>query len=199
MKKNEFLAQLHLRLAHLPQADIKRCLDFCTEMIEDRIEEGLGEEAAVRAIGSPDEIANILLSELGYPQRRSEKSNGRRSPLVILLLVLGFPLWFPLLIAAAVVLLAVYILLFALLLAAFAVAISLAAAGIFGIFYSFFVLFLGGTLGTLLFYLGGGIFAAGAAVLSFIGCKHTCTGVWYLCNRIPRGIRNCFSRKERHA
>ena len=47
MRKEEFLSQLESGLYGLPQADIDERLSFYAEMIDDRMEEGLGEEEAV--------------------------------------------------------------------------------------------------------------------------------------------------------
>ena len=49
MGKQEFLAQLRKGLQGLPQEDIEERLTFYSEMIDDRMEEGLSEEEAVSA------------------------------------------------------------------------------------------------------------------------------------------------------
>ena len=47
MTKQAFLAALGERLVGLPQKDIEERLTFYSEMIDDRMEEGLSEEEAV--------------------------------------------------------------------------------------------------------------------------------------------------------
>ena len=47
MSKSEFLTALRARLGGLPQGDVAERLDFYSELIDDRMEEGLSEEAAV--------------------------------------------------------------------------------------------------------------------------------------------------------
>ena len=59
MLKQEFLAQLRDALCGLPQRDIDERLTFYSEMIDDRMEEGLSEEEAVAAVGSVDEIFTL--------------------------------------------------------------------------------------------------------------------------------------------
>lgn len=54
MTKEQFLRAVRERLTGLPQSDIDRSLDFYSEMIDDRIDEGLSEEEAVAAMGSPE-------------------------------------------------------------------------------------------------------------------------------------------------
>ena len=51
MNKTEFVNQLSAGLMGLSQEDIKRSVDFYTEMIDDRIEDGMPEEEAVAALG----------------------------------------------------------------------------------------------------------------------------------------------------
>ena len=48
MKKQEFLDLLKNRLWALPERDIQQSLDYYKEMIDDRMEDGLSEEDAVR-------------------------------------------------------------------------------------------------------------------------------------------------------
>jgi uncharacterized membrane protein len=49
MGKQEFLTRLGKALSGLPREDIEERLNFYSEMIEDRMEEGLSEEEAVAA------------------------------------------------------------------------------------------------------------------------------------------------------
>lgn len=56
MNKQEFLMRLREGLSGLPENDIEERLIFYSEMIDDRKEEGLSEEEAVREIGNIDEI-----------------------------------------------------------------------------------------------------------------------------------------------
>ena len=56
MNKQEFLDRLRKGLSGLPQAEREERLLFYSEMIDDRMEEGLTEEEAVAALGSLEEI-----------------------------------------------------------------------------------------------------------------------------------------------
>lgn len=47
MNKQEFLVKLRKGLSGLPKEDIEERLTFYSEMIDDRMEEGLSEEEAV--------------------------------------------------------------------------------------------------------------------------------------------------------
>ena len=57
MNKTEFLAALERALSGLPEQDVQERLAFYGELIDDRVEEGLSEEEAVKERGSVDEIA----------------------------------------------------------------------------------------------------------------------------------------------
>ena len=61
MKKEQFLRELGLRLSSLPYADKKRSLDYYSEMIADRMEDGLAEEEAVKKMGTPAFAAEKIL------------------------------------------------------------------------------------------------------------------------------------------
>ena len=100
MNKQEFLTQLSKGLSGLPQEDREERISFYSEMIDDRIEDGLSEEEAVAAIGSVDDIARTILAETPVvPQPAKQRRRLRWWE--ITLLVLGSPLWVSLLIAAA--------------------------------------------------------------------------------------------------
>ena len=63
MNKREFLARLRKELSGLPQSDREERLAFYSEMIDDRMEEGLSEEDAVSAVGSVEEIAAQIVAD----------------------------------------------------------------------------------------------------------------------------------------
>ena len=111
MRKQEFLSQLQKGLIGLPQEDIEEQLVFYSEMIEDRIEEGLPEEEAVAAIGPVEEVVSQIVAETPFSKLVKERIKPKRALRAweIVLLVLGSPLWLSLLIGAFAVLLGVYI------------------------------------------------------------------------------------------
>ncbi|MBO7348531.1 MAG: DUF1700 domain-containing protein, partial [Spirochaetales bacterium] len=63
MTKQEFLKRLQDGLSGLPQSDIEDQLRFYSEMIDDRMEDGLSEEESVRLTGDPQEIAQRIIRE----------------------------------------------------------------------------------------------------------------------------------------
>jgi uncharacterized membrane protein len=69
MNKQDFLAQLKESLASLPANDAEERLCFYSEMIDDRMEDGLSEGEAILSIGSVPEIAAQIL-RLGYLKKK---------------------------------------------------------------------------------------------------------------------------------
>ncbi|MBQ3573350.1 MAG: DUF1700 domain-containing protein, partial [Clostridia bacterium] len=68
MNKEQFLFELRGRLAGLPLEDIERSLDFYREMIDDRIEDGMTEDEAVAAIGTPADAAAQIVMDMPLPK-----------------------------------------------------------------------------------------------------------------------------------
>ena len=78
MTKIKFLLSLHDKLSGLPQDEVEERLNFYSEMIEDRIEEGFSEEDAVAAVGSVDEIAEQIVAQIPLSKMAMEKIKPKR-------------------------------------------------------------------------------------------------------------------------
>ena len=61
MTKAKFLKELSKLLKDLPKDEVKERLNFYSEMIDDRIEDGLSEEEAIKSIGSTLLLPLLLL------------------------------------------------------------------------------------------------------------------------------------------
>ena len=98
MNKEQFLAALRAKLTELPQADLERTLQYYREMIDDRIEEGMSEPAAVADVGDPDELAAAILQKpvkRTAVRERRPMSAGKKAGLIIcaaLLIIAGLAL-----------------------------------------------------------------------------------------------------------
>lgn len=166
MNKQEFLAKLRRGLRGLPSKEKEEHLAFYGEMIDDRIEDGLSEEAAVAAIGKEDAIA----AQIKDTTPRKKKNAG-----VIVLLILGFPVWGSLLIAAAAVVFSLYIALWVVLASlwvAFAALIGFALGGVVG----GTILSCYGNAPTGLALIGLGLVCAGLSIFFFYACKAATDG-----------------------
>ena len=75
MTKAEFLSSLQIKLCGLPSDEVREHVTFYGEMIDDRVEEGLSEEAAVSAIGSVDMIASQIIRQLPLGAKEKEKES----------------------------------------------------------------------------------------------------------------------------
>lgn len=69
MTKFEFLAALEARLPGLSEADRRKTLEYYSEMIDDRTDDGLSQEEAVEAIGSLDDLVSEICLSSADPER----------------------------------------------------------------------------------------------------------------------------------
>ena len=127
MSKEKFLIQLQNGLAGLPQEDINERLTFYREMIDDRIEEGLTEDEAVAEIGPVQAVVKQIHADTPLSKLVKERVKPKRTlkTFEILLLVLGAPLWFALLITLFSLLFAFYVVVWSLAIAFWSVMAAL--------------------------------------------------------------------------
>ncbi len=197
MSKLKFLMQLRKALMGLPQADIEDRLTFYSEIIDDRIEEGLSEEEAISSIGSVDEIVAQIISDIPLGKLVKEKLKPKKVLRVweIVLLVLGSPIWLSILICLFAVILLLYILLWSVIISLWAVFASLTACflggGVSGIVFAINSNCLAGVA-----ILGAAIVCLGLSIFLFYGCKVATKGILILTKKIAVWIKNCFIKKE---
>ena len=208
MRKSEFLAELRKYLQGLPEEDIQSSLDYYAEMIDDRTEEAGDEEAAVAGVGTPWAVATEIRNEKRAeaaadrttekePEKEPErvektvKEKRRLSPLVIVLLILGSPIWISLLVAAFSIVIAVYAVLWSAIVCLWSVVVALGASAIAGILYLPYYAVMGRVwIGIAL--AGAGLFTGGLGVLAFLGSLCATKGMAILSKQIFRFIRFCF-------
>lgn len=197
MNKQEFLAQLHKGLSSLPQEDIEERLTFYSEMIDDRIEEGLSESEAVSEIGPVNTVVTQIWADTPLTKLVKErvKTNRVLKAWEIILLVLGSPIWLSLFIAAFIVILAAYIVAWSVVVTLWSIEASFAACSLGGIVSAVIFAFQGNGL-TGLAMLSAGICCAGLSIFLFFGCKATTKGILLLTKKIALGIKTLFARKE---
>lgn len=110
MTRDEFLGRLGELLACLPAEQVEETKAFYAEAIADRMEDGMSEEEAVAAMGTPGEVAEATLDDLPAVPRAIAKTLRRSTVLLWVLTIVGSPVWVPLLAAFAAVAVTVYIL-----------------------------------------------------------------------------------------
>ncbi len=197
MSKQEFLEQLRKGLSGLPKMDIEERLTFYSEMIDDRIEEGLSEDQAVVAVGSIDEIIAQIIVDTPISKIAKERIKPKRrlKTWEIILLALGSPIWLSLVIASIAVTLSVYVSLWSVIISLWSVFVSLAACSVSGIITCIFFAITSKCY-TGIAMLAAGIVCAGLSIIMFYGCKITTKGIIILTKKIAVWIKNCFIKKE---
>ncbi len=165
MKKAEFLTLLRQKLNQLPPNDVEQTLEYYSEMIDDYIESGYSPEAAVAKMGNVDDVAAQILTGARTPVYVAPVAKKqRKSGLAIALLILGFPLWFPLLMVAFSVLLtlAIVVGVFAIVLP-WSLAISFGASAI-GLLIATVAILVGEGLAAATFTLGAALVLAALCI-----------------------------------
>ncbi len=197
MNKQEFLEKIRNQLAGLSEDDIKKSIDYYTEMIEDRMEEGLTEEEAVKAMGKPEEVASQILMDTPFSKLVKVKVKPKKSLsiLSIILIVLGSPVWLPLVAAFFIIILSVYIVLWSFVLVFYSVVLSLAAGGVSGLLASVMIMFNVDILCGV-FTLGVAIVCAGLSVLLFFGSNQVVKGILFLSKKIALSIKSYFIKRR---
>ena len=158
MNKLEFINALGEKLTLLPPEEVTGILSYYAESIDDRMEDGMDEEAAIASLGSIDELAQKILAEQEHlvppaapePPKFDqeipsdvppipEPKKRRMSPGIIVLLVLGSPVWLSLALGLGCAAFGIWIAVWAVLGSLFIAAAAMAFAGVIGGIFSFFV------------------------------------------------------------
>ncbi|MCR5783991.1 MAG: DUF1700 domain-containing protein [Clostridia bacterium] len=193
MTKYEFLQRLREGLSGLPQSDVEERVAFYSEMIDDLVEDGVSEEAAVARVGPVERVVRQTVAETPFTKIVKERVRPRRQLRVweILLIVFGSPIWLSLLIVAAALLLTVYITLWAFVISLWAVEISLiagaAACAVAGVFFAVQDSFARGMA-----LIGAGLVLAGLAIFGFFLCFLASKGAVLLTVKIAQWVKSLF-------
>ena len=200
MDKESYLARLREALQGLPEADIEESLAYYTELIEDRMEDGHDEAAAVALLPAPEAAAEEIL--LSQPLTRIVAAKVRPKRKLgaweIALLVLGSPVWLPLLLTLAVLVLTVYLLIWVAALVLWTVDLSAAVGAVGG---------LAGMLGGILqrnmpmelFAVGAALACAGLAILLFFASLWSTKACARLGKALLRSLKASIIGKEKAA
>lgn len=197
MDKLEFLSELREALRGLPDSDIEERLSFYSEMIDDRIEEGLSVKEAIAEIGSVEKIRAEIIRTTPLVKIIAKKIKPRKKIGVweIVLLVLGAPIWLSLAVAAFAVALSLYAVIWSGVISLWAVEISLIScvpAGVAG----FFMLLSSSHMPTAIFSLGAGMVSGGLAIFFFFICKLTTRALLLLTKKLALTIKKLFIKKD---
>lgn len=197
MTKREFLEELRKRLSDLNDEDYEASVSYYEEMINDRMEDGLSEEEAVAEVGSPAEAAAHILEEIPLGKIiKARVSPKKKLPLwVVILLIVGSPIWLSLLVSAVSVVVSLYASLWAVVGSLWGVFASLAVSGTACVM-AFPVMAMQDYFYSGLASFGAGLFVLGLAIFAFFGCHYATKGTVFLTKKLVLLIKCAFVRKE---
>ena len=196
MTKLRFLMMLNDKLSGMPQDEIEERLNFYSEMIDDRIEEGFSEEDAVAQMGAVDEVVAQIIADIPFMKLAKEKIKPKRQLKAweIVLLTLGSPIWLSLLIALFAVVFAVYVSLWSVIISLWATQISLVACSFGSIVAGAFLALKLNVLSGIAM-IGLGIACAGVSIFFFYVCKAITIVFLILTKKFLIGIKNSIAKK----
>jgi uncharacterized membrane protein len=197
MNRNEFFAALAKALSVLPPAEADKAINYYNEIFEDHLEEGLSEEAVVASLEPVDIIAQRIIDEIPMHTLIKAKARSMQTgskTLNLVLLIVGFPIWFPLLMSFFAVLFAVYMVIWALIIVLFSIVLTFGFTALALILGSPFGFIAQLAIGALM--IGGGLICAGLAILTFFPALYASKGLIHLTVLIARKVRSLFLRKE---
>jgi uncharacterized membrane protein len=197
MTKSEFLQQLREKMKGLPKTDIEDRVNFYIEMIDDRIEEGLSEEEAVRDIGNVDEIVTKQIDDTSLTKIVTEKVKPKRrlKAWEIVLIILGFPLWFPLLMFILTMLLVFYIIWWSAVIVLWSIEGSLIMS-VFAAIVNMFAFTFRGELLSGFGYFGLSLLTAGLSIFLFMGCVAVTKATFQLMKKVTLKIKKSIIGEE---
>ena len=190
MNKKEFLNELESKLVGLPKEDISDRIDFYSEMIDEKVHEGKSEEEVIKELGSTDDIVKEIAYEIPLTKLVKQKVKPKRQLKAweIVLIILGFPLWLPLVLVAFILCLVAYLLIWVLVIVTYVVELALVVGSI-GSLVAFFL------SGANAVYLGLALMYAGAAILLVFGCIGATKLTLKLSKKIITKIKTSFMKK----
>lgn len=196
MNKTEFLDALRRALGKLPSYEVEQSIAFYSEMIDDRIEDGMGEQEAVAALGSVSVIAAQIIAETPpIPKAIAKANTGSRTLNIVLLAILS-PLWVTLALAFVVVVFSVYLAIWAVIVALWAVVAALVLCAPIGMFGLDWCVATGYPLSGIWIF-GCGLAGAGLGLFAWFGVLAVSKGLVNLTHAFARWVKGLFVKLQR--
>jgi uncharacterized membrane protein len=199
VNKHEFLAELRKGLSGLPKEDIEERVAFYGEMIEDRVEEGCSEEEAVSEIGNVEEIISQIVAETPITKIVKERVSPKRSLKAweIVLLVLGFPVWFPVVTSLLSAAFSLYVSVWTVVISLWAVFAALVGCVFGGIVAGILFICLGHILPGIA-TVALALVCVGLSIFAFFGCKAATKGMVLLTKKLILWIKNLIIKRREY-
>lgn len=197
MTKAEFLLQLENCLKGLPQKDIDERLSFYSEMIDDKIEDGLSEEAAVKEMGKVESITEQSIVNTHFKKIIKESFSPKAKLKVweIVLLIVGSPLWVSLLLTIIALIFAIYVVLWVAIALIWVIFATFVGCGVAGIIASvIFVLKVNPLIAAATFNVS--LVCIGISIILLLFGTDACKRILQLTKKINVFIKNIFIKKE---
>ena len=187
MTKEEFLKELESKLSGLPKDEIKNRIDFYSEMIDDIIEEGKTEEEAIEKIGNVDSTIKQIASETSMVKLVKEKIMPKRPlrTIEIVLIILGAPLWVPLVLLTLFLVILAYLLIWLGVIICYSILLFSAYSFITEIINFF-------ALDFSLFHISIAIISIGMGIFMYYGSLYATKGTILLSKKIGFSIKKSF-------
>ena len=197
MKKHEFLDQLHKALSGLPPKEIDEQLIYYSEMIDDKMEEGINEEEAVAQIGPIEEIAAQFKTELPRKDTLKEAIFKNYSlPLwAIICLIIGIPVWGSLLIGAISIVFSMLVVIFAGIVSLWAVSVAVGGC-VMGAAVIAIMQFIAGHTAAAICLLGGSLVCMGLTISLVIVSKNATKGTCWCIKRIVAEAKGLIAKRR---
>ncbi len=173
MNKSDFLVTLRSELERQSISNIDNMIEYYDEMICDRIEDGMTEEEAVGSMDSIEEIVKEAVLDKSVPalvrekvQKSREKAKSKGHEWIwITLAVLGFPVWFPILLTVIILLFVFFMVFWILVATVFIVLLAIGFSAIACLVAAFTVFFGLIPFPTFLLAIGAALALGGICVL----------------------------------
>lgn len=194
MTKQEFLERLQKSLSGLSDNEACERIQFYSEMIDDRMEDGLSEADAVAKIGSIDDPFLQSVYDTGYSSviEVKRKRTHKTSPTTVVLLILGSPIWFSLLIAAFAVVISFFAVIWSLAVSLWAIFAALVGCSLGGMIAGIVML---ASTSAGLAVIGAAMACAGLSIFMYFGCLCATVGCAKLCKITFLAIIKLFKRE----
>ena len=197
MTKQEFVSSLRQRLALLSKQELDDRINFYSEIIDDYIEDGLSEEDAVSKLGTIDEVVNEILKDTSIIKLAKNKFKPKRKleTWVIVLIILGFPIWFTLLVSLLSIVFSLYVSFWSIVISLWGVFTTLIGLGIGGIISGLIFLLTPSSM-TGLLLLAVGLVCSGLSVYCYFGVVSLTKLLLKFGKFVILSIKKLFIRKE---
>lgn len=199
MNKAQFLSEIRKGISSLSEKDIESSLQYYSEMIDDRIEDGMSEEDAVSAMGTVDEVVTQILRD--KPVTEPEKNNGhkgtqwfrrnltRNKRLLLVLLILTLPFLVTLAGSLLIVVISVAASLYA-------SSIGVFVGGLACIVKAVALIAVESAVAEALLYFGVGLSLSGISILIFIAAHCFVKLIKFIFGKLFGFVKGIFSKRE---